>query len=133
VEIFLNLIWLSLSASLVLLWIKGSRDGSPDRDWKVQLLALVMLALILLPVISMTDDMQAMSAAEVEHMTRRADLLPSIDQPADLVVPLSAGLLPDQHLSNLQTFARIEPTLQSVRPQTGYVRHMANRPPPFPA
>jgi hypothetical protein len=131
VEIFLNLIWLILSASLALLWIKGPRNNSSERDWKLQLLALVMLALILLPVISMTDDMQAMSAAEVEHVTRRADLLPGVDQPADLVVPLSASLLPDQYLSDLQTFARIEPSLQNARPQTGYIRQMANRPPPF--
>lgn len=130
-EIFLNLIWLILSASLALLWIKGPRNNSSERDWKLQLLALVMLALILLPVISMTDDMQAMSAAEVEHVTRRADLLPGVDQPADLVVPLSASLLPDQYLSDLQTFARIEPSLQNARPQTGYIRQMANRPPPF--
>ncbi|HLH34125.1 MAG TPA: hypothetical protein VKX41_05585 [Alloacidobacterium sp.] len=130
-ETFLNLIWVILSASLALLWIKGSSNASSERDWKVQLLALVMLALILLPVISMTDDMQAMSAAEVEHVTRRADLLPSIDQPADLVVPLSAGLLPDQHLSSLRTFARIEPSLQSMRPEAGYIRQLANRPPPI--
>ncbi len=136
VEFILNFAWLVLSASLALLWLCGLRNPSareqhPDR--RVQLLALVMLFVILLPVISMTDDMQAMSTAEIEHVTRRVDLLPSTDQPADLISPLHAELFPGKHLCNLQTFARIEPSIQRARPQTGTIRQMANRPPPFEA
>jgi hypothetical protein len=130
VEFFLNLVWMILSAALVLLWIKGSRlapDHSQQQNWKIQLLALAMLILILLPVISMTDDMHAMSTAEIEHVTRRAD--PGADQPADPIIPLNASLFPG-NLCYLQTFARIEPSIQNARPQAGSVRQMANRPPP---
>jgi len=134
VELFLNIAWVMFSTSLALLWIKRSHnvsDGSRQQDWKVQLLALAMLILILLPVISMTDDMQAISATEIEHVMRRADLLPSTDQPADPVVPLSAKLLPGKHPCNLQAFAYVELYIPNVRPQCGSIRQMANRPPPL--
>ena len=133
-ELFLNIAWVVLSTSLALLWIKRSHnvsDGSRQQDWKVQLLALAMLILILLPVISMTDDIQAMSAAEIEHVMRRADLLPSTDQPVDPVVPLDANLLPGKHPCNLRAFAYVELYIPNIRPQAGSIRQMANRPPPL--
>lgn len=98
-----------------------------------QLLALAMLIIILLPVISMTDDLQAISTAEIEHVTRRADLLPNSDQPADLVVPLDADVFLSRQLFNLQTFARVEPSIENEQPKSGSVRQMSNRPPPHAA
>jgi len=100
---------------------------------RAQLFALALLIVILFPVISMTDDMQALSTAEVEHVTRCADLLPNSDQPADLIVPLDVQLLPDRSAFNLQTFARVELSTEIVRPQSGSTRQSANRPPPLAA
>ncbi len=98
----------------------------------MQLLALAMLIVILLPVISMTDDIQAMSAAEIEHVTRRVDILPAVDHPADLIAP-SGELFPSGYLCNLQTLARIEQPVPSARPKIGSIRQTAKRPPPFVA
>jgi hypothetical protein len=134
VELLLNFAWLVLSASLAILWIKGLRlvsTSSKQPSTTVQLLALAMLIVILFPAISMTDDMQALSTAEVEHVTRSADLLPNSDQPADLVVPPDANLFPSRSVFNLQTFARVEPSLEKARPQSGSIRQSANRPPPL--
>ena len=89
-----------------------------------------MLILILFPVISLTDDMQAISTAEVEHITRRADLLPAVDQPAELLAPWDVTDFLSGYLQHLQTLALLEPSIQGARPQTGCIRQMANRPPP---
>jgi hypothetical protein len=136
VELFLNFAWLVLSATLAIYWTHESRhaplrSGRPDR--KLQLLTLALLIIILLPVISITDDMQAMSAAEIEHVTRRADLLPNSDQPADFIFPQDANVLLDTHLFNLKTFARVEPSIENAHPQLGLIRQIANRPPPVTA
>jgi hypothetical protein len=135
-ELFLNIACFVLSASLAIFWIKGlSNDpvGSNQLDRKLQLVALAMLIIILFPAISMTDDMRAMSTADIERVTRSADLLPNSDQPADVVVPPDTELFSSRHLFNMQTFARIELSIENVRPQGGSIREMANRPPPFAA
>ncbi len=135
-ELLLNFAWLVLSTSLALLWIRELRFVSADSKQPsrtIQLLALAMLIVILLPVISMTDDMQALTTAEVEHVTRRADLLPNSDQPAELVIPPDADLFPSRSVFNLQTFARVEPSLEKAHPQSGSIRQSANRPPPLAA
>jgi len=133
-ELLLNSAWLALSTSLVILWIRGLRfvpAGSRQPSTTVQLLALAMLIVILFPAISMTDDMQALSTAEVEHVTRRADLLPNSDQPADLAVPPDAEVFLTRSAFNLQTFARVELCIEKARPQKGSIRQSANRPPPL--
>ena len=137
-ELFSNLVWGILSASLGILWFAGLWDSrrhcdSPAPDKRTQLVALTMLILILFPVISLTDDMQAISTAEVEHITRRADLLPVVDQPAELLAPWDASDFLSSYLLHLQTFALLEPSIQGARPQTGCSRQMANRPPPTAA
>jgi hypothetical protein len=134
VELLLNFAWLVLSASLTVLWIRGlgvAPAGSKQPSARVQLLALAMLIVVLLPAISMTDDMQALSTAEVEHVARCADLLPNSDQPADLLVVPDADLFPSKNVFNLQTFARVEPSLEKARPLKGSIRQSANRPPPL--
>jgi hypothetical protein len=132
VELLLNIAWLVLSVSLAFCWIRGW-TCSKILDRKLQLLALAMLIIILLPVISMTDDMQAISTAEIEHVTRRADWPPNSDQLSGLVVALNIQLFASRHFFNLQTFARVEPAIENVRPQSVPTRQMANRPPPFTA
>jgi hypothetical protein len=136
VEFFLNFAWLVLSASLAIHWIRASRSTparSRQLDRKLQLLALAILIVILLPVISMTDDVQAMSTAEIEHVTRRADLLPNSDQPADIVIPQETNFFSSRFFFCLQSFARVEPSAEDARPQCGSIRLMATRPPPLAA
>ena len=133
-ELLLNFAWLVLSTSLAILWIRELRSvpaGSRQPSTTVQLLALAMLIVILLPAISMTDDMQALSTAEVEHVTRRADLLPNSDQPADLIIPPEAELFLTRTAFNLQAFARVELCIEKARTQKGSIRQSANRPPPL--
>jgi hypothetical protein len=134
VELFSNLAWGLLSLLLGFLWITGLRKvarNSPQPAARVQLVALAMLILVLLPVVSLTDDLQAMTTPiEIEHITRRADILPAIDQPVDIAALLSAQLSLSRYLPHLQTFLLHEPSIQGARPQTGCIRQMANRPPP---
>ena len=126
-----------VSISLGVLWIKGTlrRPVRPRRfDTRVQLLALAILIVILLPVISMTDDMRAMSTAEIERVTRRADLLPNADQPQEFVdSALDARLFPNGRLLDLHVFARVELLIENLLPQCRTTRQMANRPPPVAA
>ena len=135
-ELLFNFVWAMLSVSLGFLWIGGLRHV-PARtkrlDTRVQLLALAILIVVLLPVISMTDDMQAMSTAEIEHVTRRADLLPSAEQPLDIIASLDVRLFPNRLFFDLPIFARVEPSIENLRRQYGSFRQLANRPPPVPA
>ena len=127
-----------VSILLGVLWVRGS-FCAPTRarhfDTRVQLLALGILIVILLPVISMTDDMQAMSTAEIEHVTRRVvDLLPNADQPHEFVpAALDSRLFPNGRCLDLHTFARVEPFIENQLPHRGAIRQMANRPPPVAA
>lgn len=133
-EIFLNIAWLVVSISLALLWKRCPHDidgRSLHSDKRTQLIALALLIVILFPVVSMTDDVHAMSTAEIEHITRRANHLPIADQPADLNGLLHAQLFLTQYLNSLHTFALFEPSIQDAKPLIGAVRQTANRPPPF--
>ena len=133
-ELLLNIAWLALSVLLAFLWKKELRDiavRSQRPDVRVQLVALALLVIILLPVISMTDDMHAMSAAEIEHVTRRVDMLPVADQPANITDLIHAELFLALHLTGLHPLMRLEPAIQTSKPLTGSVRQTANRPPPF--
>lgn len=134
VELLFNVVWGALSLLLGYVWLSGLRttgDDSPLPGRRTQFIALGMLILVLLPVVSLTDDLQAMTAPiEIEHITRRADILPASDQPADIAALLQARLYLSRYLPHLQTFALLEPSVQGARPETGCIRQLANRPPP---
>ncbi|GAC1357887.1 MAG: hypothetical protein NVSMB3_04700 [Acidobacteriaceae bacterium] len=67
-ELLLNLVWLAVSLTMVGAWFfVGSKDPSKAR-W-VSVVALLLLVGLLLPAISMTDDLMAASSlAESEHV-----------------------------------------------------------------
>ena len=69
-ELTLNLAWLLLATAMVSLWLGfGLHSG---RDRHLQMVALVALILILFPVISVTDDLQAaQNPAETASCLRR--------------------------------------------------------------
>jgi hypothetical protein len=134
VELFFNIVWGAISLLLGYVWIAGlfkTGDYALLPSRRTQFVALGMLILILLPVVSLTDDLQsATTPVEYEHINRRVNTLPACDQPAMVSMLLHAKLFLSRYLPHLQTFALLEPSVQSARPQTGCIRQMANRPPP---
>src|SRR5271155_1180183 len=95
-EIILNLAWACCSIGLILLWLRV-RDSDPSTR-RVQLMALAMVVLLLLPVISLSDDLLAMQApAETDSGARRVTV-PS-EYPSVATQPLMS--LPEENLAGL--------------------------------
>ena len=76
-EFFLNLVWLLISLLLVVQWTRAAHPDRSRQTWKAAV-ALLLLVLLLLPVISVTDDLVAMAGlSEAEHtedLVRRGDM-----------------------------------------------------------
>jgi hypothetical protein len=73
-ELVLNLAWLLQAALMLCLWLRFGPRAGPDRrpDRHTQFIALAVLILVLLPVISVTDDLQAIqNPAEADSCLRR--------------------------------------------------------------
>jgi hypothetical protein len=69
-ELILNLAWVLMAASLVCVWLRFALRTQADR--RLQFVALAVLLIILLPAISMTDDLQAaQNPAETDICLRR--------------------------------------------------------------
>jgi hypothetical protein len=69
-ELALNLVWALLAAVLVKLWLRHAPHKRVSMG--TQIAALAMLIVILLPVISVTDDLQALqNPAELDCCARR--------------------------------------------------------------
>ncbi len=74
-ELALNLAWTVLTMAMLWLWLRGGARKGISR-W-MQLAALVTVILILLPAISVTDDlMMAQSPAEAERCQRKDHVCP---------------------------------------------------------
>jgi hypothetical protein len=90
-EITLNLAWAACSLALIWFWTQSTAASPVPR--RMQILALAMVVLLLLPVISLSDDLMAMQGpAETDSSMRRA-LHPDEGHPS--VVPVSFAL-PEQ-------------------------------------
>jgi hypothetical protein len=134
VELFLNIVWLSVSFLLVILSVHSIRHGHTKLSWSAGV-ALCLLLVLLFPVISMTDDLQAMTAtAEVEHVLRRHHDAPSLhmgnnvlDTIALLALILIGIALPTVGLIRVQTHGYPAVLLD------GFVRAFGVRPPPSAA
>lgn len=95
-EITLNLAWAACSLALVWFWMRSTAANPIPR--RMQILALAMVVLLLLPVISLSDDLMAMQGpAETDSSMRRA-LHPGEGHPS--VVPVSFAL-PEQAFAAL--------------------------------
>jgi hypothetical protein len=69
-ELFLNFVWVMLAGTLLWQWLRCTPAEGSDR--RMQLVSLVVLIFILLPAISMTDDLlAAQNPAEVDCCLRR--------------------------------------------------------------
>ncbi len=62
-ELLFNLAWLAVALGLVAVWFALSRSDArlSHADWKTQAVAIVVLIFVLLPIISLTDDVQALN------------------------------------------------------------------------
>ncbi len=87
-ELVLNLAWALCSAGLFLFWVRRRACGRIGGG--AQLLALAMVVLLLLPVISLSDDLvAAQGPAETDTTLRR---VMERGQVHPSVVPLALGL-----------------------------------------
>lgn len=69
-EFILNFAWLLLAATMTMIWLRSAPDTGVAR--RTQFVSLLALILILLPAISMTDDLlAAQNPAEVDCCLRR--------------------------------------------------------------
>jgi hypothetical protein len=134
VEIFFNLIWVGVTVALVAAWCAACRqkDHAPLRPAvAVQLIALAILAAVLLPAISLTDDLQAtVNPAETEHLSRRTGLqgLPDPQphsQPVLFAPPVAAFTIPSRVLLGFMTAQR--PASQQA---FGFSQGLPTRAPP---
>ena|SRR5579863_4476459 len=99
-EFGLNLAWVMLAALMFCLWPRFAAHTRPEQQTqnrRMQFVALAVLVLILFPVISVTDDLQALqNPAEADCCLRRDHVVPntnSVFPPvAALPVPVFAEL-----------------------------------------
>jgi hypothetical protein len=131
-ETVLNLVWALLAALMFGVWLRfaprTSLNGRADSR-KMQFVALAVLTLLLFPVISVTDDLQAIqSPAETDSCQRRDHVCvtPHATFPAvgALPLPVFAGLslafISMATPSNLPAPVVANPAIASIQ----------NRPPP---
>lgn len=136
-ELFLNFIWLLISVLLVIHWMRVVRPTSAMQVGKA-IVALVLLIVVLLPVISATDDlinmaglMEGEHSEHAEHTVRRGEMpLLDIHQGAGMLnLAIFALLFIDlSFLSALRS--RFVSRSQAVRVLKGFVKTFGMRPPP---
>lgn len=132
-EIFFNLLWVGVTVVLGAAWLAARQRGTKSLlpSLGVQLTALVVLALILLPVISLTDDLQAsITLAETEHVARRGGTHPSPDQrlhplPVALTLLVVIPRIPPPTVR--ESIVAEQPPLPRMQ---AFSRALATRPPP---
>jgi hypothetical protein len=136
VELFFNLLWLSLSVGIFGFWIWSQRrwaDHSLRATTRVQIMALAVLIVILLPVVSLTDDLQACTApAEMEHLIRRIDMQHSLDASLQTVSLLDVNTLSlEEDASRLQALLCAPRIVKIALPIEGFLNVAGIRPPPL--
>ena len=126
-ELVLNLAWALSAVVFFCIWLRHSRHAGADRH--TQLVALAVLILILFPVISVTDDLQAMqNPAEADCCLRRDHVVSNAHSifPAVAAIPppafaeLSFGFLQLAAPGSLPSPVAGRPALAPIQ----------NRPPP---
>jgi len=127
-EIILNIAWALCSLGLISLWVRTSQSNTVSR--RTQVLALAMVVLLLLPVISLSDDLMAMQGpAETDTCLRRA-LNPSDLHPS---VAAACWALPAPMVTELSWSGSSQDALESYRwiaRPNSFPRSLDSRPPP---
>lgn len=139
-EILSNLAWGLVVVVLWGLWLKGlSRHGEQGARGQasllpalgIQLVALAMLSAVLLPVISVTDDLQAANfPAEVERTLSKNDRHLSMDQMTHPLPVAMALLIFSLRPLRLHTIAFLNSDELLPRQHDAYARTLWSRPPP---
>jgi hypothetical protein len=134
VEILSNLVWVAVAAALLAVWLTGRWRGRAESLLPaigMQLVALAVLVVILLPVISVTDDLQAnTNPAETERMARRGDAQPAPDQPLQHVPVALAVLASAPRLPRMQAWGFIARQHLAAESFRGFFRDLPARSPP---
>jgi hypothetical protein len=130
-EIFLNLMWLGLSVALAAWWLCAILRGDSKAAWST-IVAVGLLILLLFPVISMTDDLIAMSAPAETEQARRHEAPPLHSTPLLMLggIALLGFPLLGLVLCAIAAFL-LRPCGFADRLRRGFVRAMGVRPPPF--
>ena len=126
-EFVLNFAWFFLAAALVALWLRWApREGANRR---LQFVSLLMLIVILLPAVSMTDDLlAAQNPAEVDSCLRRDHEYAS---PHFLFPYIAAPPLPVFRGNSLQLLGRVAVSAFPVpAADSPALWAIQNRPPP---
>jgi hypothetical protein len=127
-ELILNLAWALSAVAILCIWLRYARLAGASR--RTQVVALAVLILILFPVISVTDDLQAMqNPAETDSCLRRVHAVSSPHSILPTVAALRPPVLAEVSFGILQvatpgsrpTPATSHPALQPIQ----------NRPPPL--
>lgn len=133
-ELLSNLFWVVVAVGLWCVWLaqpRNPRSLSMRFGIGGQIVALAVLTLILLPVISVSDDLQASyNPAEIERTCVRNDqhlLLPSAPPPAPAAIAVVMMCL--LHTPGASAFLRS--ATPPCRKQAVNVRAFASRPPPI--
>jgi hypothetical protein len=134
VELLSNLAWVAVSIALWVVWIgcrRRTHRHSLIPELGLQLVALGILTAILLPVISVSDDLQAChNPAEVEHPCGKSDHdLSAGHAPCRLPVALAstaASLMP----SRPRTLAFLSASDATPLRETSPFRALWSKPPP---
>lgn len=133
-EAFFNLLWVAISLLMVGFWLARTARGDDDpvrHSIGVQLIALALLIVILLPVVSLTDDLHASAMlAEADHMWRRCDFQAIGDLALHAVAVAITGLALLQIASQSRTVAWLSMPPRKANPCSGYQCVLATRPPP---
>jgi hypothetical protein len=136
VEHLLNLLWLLVASALAFMAARGHRRGTLRCSLVVALGCTALIALVLFPALSMTDDLQR-AKLDTETSSRHLGdtlLLGSPNDPIGTpveIVPLLMLLLQQPRLVAASRLMRpIEPLRLSDR---SGVRPDAQRPPPVPS
>ena len=133
-ELLSNLVWMVVAIVLWIAWFAHRRRARTEFlrfGIAGQLVALCVLTLILLPVISVSDDLQAShNPAEVERACVRSDqhlLSPDAPSPTPAALVVVAACL--LHACP-RTIPFLRPAITPSLQQTGPIRALASRPPP---
>ncbi len=116
-ELFLNLFWFAVSAGGFAAWVRTSRGNRPEAR-RLELAALAAACLLLFPLISVTDDLQAQAVLaegsraqvsakvydgdaswkQVRHSCSQAFLVVAASRDCAALVPLHTILVSDSPL-----------------------------------
>jgi hypothetical protein len=130
VELFLNLAWFSVSVWLFARWIGAVRRRGGKIEWTA-IIALALLVVLLLPAISLTDDLMAMhSPAEAQRaLPRHQTGLPPVHSAVLLdIAPLLALTLSGGLLLRIES-AQLRPHTVSTATLVSFIRALGVRPP----